>query len=397
MAYGIALAETPKLPRNPHIVGKQPVLQLPESPSAQSLPAVQNDRIEIIETAIKQARSVVRGQIRIDNCAITHGLGSAVRFRNNGREIDMRQVRFERAADEFSAVTSYTITGLPAGTHSLSLELTRTFQRLCAGGSWLPQQRRFSIKSNFSTVSHANFHYERDFIDMTIDGSVLTSQLNSLFNGTRMRINNHGPRRGRSNYVANDSMIQFPTSLGNQTLRFDIPEFRSDPYRYYVEDINLRRISTRIDGQFLVLALHLESQGPEFKGYCVTGNVACLFGRDDSAPDVQWNNDPRIEVLLRPIAREGSITFGEVQVRVRGDIQAGGVCSAIDICHLATNYDREIQRAIQNNMRSFLNQTSVRRMVARGLRPALDGLGIGRVMTAELRNGRLTLSYLPSV
>jgi hypothetical protein len=395
-AHGFAVADTPGKPGARVPQKRATTIQLPNtSTPTNKLPAVQNGRLDVLEDAMKQAASVVSGEIRIDNCAISHGLQTAVRILDNGRRIDMGQVSFERVADEFSSATRYTIKGLPVGTHSLSVELTPTYQRECAGGTWLPAVQRVAIKSVFSGRGRADFHYRRDFLDRSILGSLITAQVQNLFAGTQMRLNNHGPQRGRTNHIANDSVIQFPASLDNRSIRFDIPEFRSDPYRYYVQDINLRSISTRISGEYLSLTLRIEGDGPEFRGYCVTGNLACLPGRDDSAPDIQWQRDPRIEILLRPIAREGSITFGEVQVRVHGDIQAGGVCSIIDLCHLATHYEREIQRAIANNLRAFLNQTSVRRMVARGLRPVLDAIDIGHVMTAELRGGQLVVSYLP--
>jgi hypothetical protein len=398
VACTVASADTPKPPSGAHIVVKRHALQVPGSPApARSLPSVQNPGIDAVTDALKQAKSVVEGQLQIENCRITHGLEGAVSFFDNSRRIDMGQVSFQRVTDEFSSATNFKIKGLAAGPHTLRVALTPAIQRECAGGNWLPEEHRFSIASGFTTVSRMNFRYQRNFTNRTIFGSVITGQVQRLFNGTQMRINNLGPQHGTSNHLPNDSVIRFPASLDGREIRFNIPEFKSGPYRYYVQDINLRLVTTQIEGEFFRLTLHLEGSGPEFRGFCVTGNVLCLPGRDDAAPDVQWSNDPRVEVLLRPIAREGSITFGEVQVRVRGDIQARGICSAIDVCHLATNYDREIQRAIQNSFRAFLNQTSIRRMVAQAIRPALDGLGIGHVMTAELRNGQLVLSFLPAV
>jgi hypothetical protein len=339
----------------------------------------------------------ISGILGLENCSTS----MPITFMINGRQDPRAHVTMNRVGGEFSTRSQYTIelSDFPEGPVEFGPQLDRSEH--CGGGHWTPTTRRVSLTgANLSVpLTGQDFKYVRQIVTRRIPTSLLTSAVQGLFIGTRIHLNNW---KRVANWpgaegVPNDAFIRFGEGLGNIEVRFDIPESRSHPYVYYVNDINLRNITAGVEGEYFKLTFFLEDSGTEFRGFCYSkANLLCKSGGDSSAPDIEMNN-AKIEVLLKPVGYFGDLTFGEVNVRMTADIRAHGVAAGLDLLPIGEAYKRSIRAAFERSIRQVLNTDSVRRMVSNEFRPILTSQGVGTIQTVELSPSYFTVSYFPAV
>lgn len=288
--------------------------------------------------------------------------------------------------DEFA--WQYTIDGLAVGTHSLTAQLAAS---RCRGGRWAPASRSVTLRPG-GTAAGNDFHYSVSPGVARINTRLVALAIEGAFHGTRMRINNYGPRRGNTWHVPNDSYLRLGSGLGGGEGAFNIPEVRETPYRYYVNDMNLTRVQALFqDGQFL-LSFQFESNGTEIKGRCASsgvGTLLCAAGSDSSAPDFQLSST-RTAVFLQPVRYGDSISYGNVRTRFSTRIDGSGLGEVVE--GLVRS---EIRSAVENVTQRMLDQEAVRRQIADALRSVLASNGVGAVSALRVEGENLVIEHLP--
>ncbi len=228
-------------------------------------------------------------------------------------------------------------------------------------------------------------------VQTRVPGILVKAALLSAFQGTRLRLNNYGPKRGGSWHWKNSSFVRLGPRLGGTSKRFNIPEYRKGSFRYYVNDVKLARLDAGIEGGSFRITARFESKGTEFKGRCK--GYKCVLGSDRSAPDVNWKK-PSIVILLTPGAMNGSLTYRQVQIRVKGKLAGNGPCRLPgDPCNMFTRYKSRIKKAVVFGLSAQLMKPSVRRRLAQQLRPLLDRFRIGSVQSVRVSGGDLIITH----
>lgn len=184
---------------------------------------------------------------------------------------------------------------------------------VCPGGSWSPGSYsvRVSEFDGSPGAPRTDYDFTYDNVPLTttrIPAVIMTSLIQDLFDGTEIRLNNHGPGSPRGSwYKPDDSWIRLPEALGGLELPLDIPIGRGGAFQYYVRDVNLSAVRVTRQADAVAIRLLFESESVELKGYCWGTNsmidLDCPVGPDDSAPDVQIDN--LIVTILLPPARFG--------------------------------------------------------------------------------------------
>lgn len=147
--------------------------------------------------------------------------------------------------------------------------------------------------------------------ETTIPKTLLAGSIRTQLTGTAGRLNTYGPRNGDSWFKPRDSWIKFPDAIRPDTMFFDqMQEILISPRRYNYNDINLRSITAKPNGQYIQLSANWESDGPEFRGECVN-DVGCMFG----SPTVQLDN-LAIKINVRPFVAGGKLTYDHFDVHV---------------------------------------------------------------------------------
>ena len=232
-----------------------------------------------------------------------------------------------------------------------------------------------------------------------IDAGLIASQIENAFRGTTLRLNNYGPRRGDSWYLANDSLLRLGAPLGGREHRFTIPEvvirarvkvpLLPDPKytaRYYISDMNLIRVSVAAEGAALRIRMEFDSRGTELKGRCSAG---CVVGSDDTAPDFQINRS-RVDVSLTPAVFRDGLAYSSVNAQFSARVDSSG---------LGEFFERRVKSEIKSRLEpaivNALNNDDVRMRIYSALRPTLDTARIGVVRSVRLEGRNLVIDHTP--
>lgn len=148
--------------------------------------------------------------------------------------------------------------------------------------------------------------------------------------------------------------------------------------------------------------MNFEEGGSEIKGLCHYEKPSASYGRcpgknegDANTPDVNWKF-PRVDVTLLPGAGGGELVFAASAMRVLGDFHMNGPCGSHGECKkLIGDWEGRLKSTMETQVRSMLNQASVRKAEARVTRPLLDEAGItAPLWTAGLDGSTLVVTYL---
>ena len=268
-------------------------------------------------------------------------------------------------------------------------------------GNWSPFDTLVVVKKAGETIYNKNFKFKPGIYKKKIPIGLLTSLLQNNFKGTKIRLNNYGPKHGNSWYKGNSSYVQLSSALGGKKQKFSIPAINTIPYRYYVNNVNLQSISVDHANNKLRIRFKFEGKGTEIKGRCKSGNliknIACAAGSDSSAPDVQMNGAVA-SVYLKPkvYGDKSTITYGDININFKAKIQAQGICKiGGDICNAVSNYKSKIRKGIKNAMRTNPDNNKVRKAVANALRSLIKSQGIKNIINVVIYNGNLIIQYRP--
>ncbi len=190
------------------------------------------------------------------------------------------------------------------------------------------------IGNNTNDDSYVNIHF-RGFVvmleplttgirEINIPKTILASTIQGKLRGTTGKLNTYGPRNGDSWFKPRDSWIKFPGDIRRDTMFFDqMQEVLISPRRYNYNDINLRSITGRPNGQYLQLSVNWEGDGPEFRGECVN-DVGCMFG----SPTVQLDN-LAIRINVRPFVAGGKLTYDNFDIQVEFSYNYSADCGIL--------------------------------------------------------------------
>ena len=247
----------------------------------------------------------------------------------------------------------------------------------------------------------------------------LQTVIATALQGSEVHLNNYGDRgeeRDDSWLRSDDAWIRLGSELGGEEIRFTIAESRTSvgPWRllYYVQDVNLLADSIAVQVAedttdiLLNVILPLEEEGAEFKGHCLTtllgGLRSCVGGSDATAPDVQLD-EPAVVLTLQPAVLDSSLTLEAAELRLEGDVRAGGVCDlsglgiSFDVCDTIAGYRDNLRTQFESVALEALNQESVRRQIAAGLRPLLTAIGIGQIIELRRESSAVVVVHRPPV
>ena len=253
------------------------------------------------------------------------------------------------------------------------------------------------IKADSSIASGSLIFAQNSTQITRIRTNIITGLIKGIFKGTKVHLHNRGSKRGESWHQKNASYIQLSRTLGSIKQNFDIPESKINAraygtLRYYVDNIKLSQIDAIKEDDAFKLSLFFESNGTELKGYH-TGRFVD-FG-DSGAPDIQMDN-MRLDVYLTPTQDDhGRLSYSEIDVKFDADIQAGGVCNirGTDICNRMFKYKRRIAEAIENNLRTQLNNQRTRERLAAALQSQLRKFGISKIVGVDFQGNNLVIRH----
>ncbi len=332
--------------------------------------------------------ATISGTVQLTDC---NASPANVRISTGTRSVQPRPVE----SNDF--IWSYTITGLTPGTYTVRPVMAIAF---CRGGAWLPPTREVVVETMLTSPRDVNFSFRGRRDTTRIGGILLASLIGSAFDGMAIHLNNYRPERhsfeGRDSWhVPNDSSITMPASRGSTTVPFTLLEVSQGPLRYYVRDLNLRRISTRAERGAFLVSLFFEDSGPsEIKGHCsnTTGaiDVACPAGSDSTAPDFEINQ-ARLDMRFAPArAAGGGLTYGPVRVIFNATVRGAGVGSVFE-----TRVKREIKRSVESIMMGIVDQPAMRAAVADAIAPHLRRVGVGDVINVRMEGRDVVIESYP--
>jgi hypothetical protein len=229
--------------------------------------------------------------------------------------------------------------------------------------------------------------------EMNVPAPLLSAIANKLVQGSQLRLNNLGPKRGKSWHKANDSYLRLPAQFGGGEFRFDLPEKTINlvgTAHFYVNDWNLERTEITWQRSHFRLSLFLESEGREIKGFH-TGFISL---RDGGIPDAEINQ-ARLDIDIKPVVEKGRLSYWVTATNFNASIQATGACKILgfDLCNTLFKYRKELTSQVAAQVQNQLNDPSVRDRVTEALQPALAQLGIGTITELSLNEENWVIRY----
>jgi hypothetical protein len=294
-------------------------------------------------------------------------------------------------------VWSYSLTGLTRGTYTVRPSMA---SGPCRFGAWSPAERRVTVENTLTPVPNIDFEFVGRRDVTRINASSLAAIIEGIFRGTVIHLNNYTPRKHTvgsrdSWHLANDSFLRRSAAMGGAETRFSLEEVSQGPLRYYVRDFNLSRITVQPEADAFRVSFQFEDRGAdEIKGRCsnttASIDVACAAGSDDTAPDFEINS-ARVDIRLPPVRNaDGDLTYGPVGVTFDASVEGGG---------LGDFFESRVKRSIRSNIEpritSLVDDSVLRRTVARALRPALDRARVGSVITVRFEGSDLVIESYP--
>lgn len=220
---------------------------------------------------------------------------------------------------------------------------------------------------------------------ITIPKTMFTGLVNGYLGGMQIKLNNMGSRHRDaagdiSWFAANDSYI----NLSGRRFNFNIPEYTRGlrDKKHYINDMNLRRATTRFEGDELHLLLTFEEDGAELKGFC--SNCA-KFREDRATPDYQFERN-QWDVQLNVVPFGGSLTLEVVDVNYLGSVD-GAVFGEL--------FDGIVQRTLIPKMEVAFREAfnAQRAEIASQIRALADRVGfdIASITRITFEGGNIVL------
>lgn len=233
--------------------------------------------------------------------------------------------------------------------------------------------------------------------ELKLPVSIFTGLIKNKFNGLKIHLNNYGSRDGNSWYRGNSSYVKLPSSLGNKKYSFSIDPINKIPYRYYINDINLKSLKVSTSGNRFALKFAFEEDGTEIKGRCATNNYLkkglCIKGSDASAPDVHISKAVA-SVFLTPSIRNNSISFSTVATDFKANIRVGKTCQRLgSLCTSIFDYKSYIKKEVRKSLKKIIDKNSIRNKIASSLRGELLKVGIKKIISVQIKGQLFIIRY----
>lgn len=148
-------------------------------------------------------------------------------------------------------------------------------------------------------------------------------------------------------------------------------------WHYFLNDIqsNLTRVAS-IKSK-IVLKIEFESDKAEIKGKC----PGCKIGNDKRAPDLQWKN-PMLLVWLKPVAYNNMLTFDVEKVDMMGNLDMNGPMDKF-MPVISDFFEKMIREKVEKQIKQTLNRPDIKNMLSLALKPEVDRLRLGRVVSVD--------------
>lgn len=172
-----------------------------------------------------------------------------------------------------------------------------------------------------------------------------------------------------------------------QDLRFN--EYRvnkpGNNWVYYLNDVRSRLVRVSYEKQLFYITLHLEKEGNEIKGKC----PGCRVGNDRRAPDINWK-DPKIRIVMKPVAYQGSFTMEAVRVDLLGKFDFNGVTDHF-LPAVSAYFKSEIAKQVKGQLQWILNSSTVKTTLAQAFEPQVKQLRIGYLKSIDFSKNNIYL------
>lgn len=295
-------------------------------------------------------------------------------------------------------VYDYQFKSLAPGNYQISAAVNPKLLS-CPAAEWEPSSISVTLTPTAMNAANRHLAHQTRIEERRIHGGVLAASIEGAAKGTTAKLHNYGPRHDNSWYAKDKSVITLGPGLGGMTLTFGFGEAVQEPWRYYVRDVHLASLDASLTASQIRLRLRFEEEGEELKGHCATDNYAyktlCLIGDDKAAPDVDMSNI-WLDLLFTPgVDDKGRVVVVASTADFNADLQAQGVCNAVDICNLLTGYKTNVEQAVDKAVVGLVQDPVVMTSVSNALAAAMLKLKIGRALSAQVDNGDLVVRHIP--
>ncbi len=172
-----------------------------------------------------------------------------------------------------------------------------------------------------------------------------------------------------------------------QNVRFDEYKVKKpgNNWKYYLNDVKSEITRVSYSKNRFILIISFEKERSEIKGKC----PGCRIGNDKRAPDIQWN-DPKVRVLLTPVAYNGSFTFQVDRVDLLGKFKLNGPSEKF-FPSITRYFKGLIAKKVKSGIGEALNNSNVKNAMAKAFQPEVRRLNIGSVKNIDFSNNNIYL------
>jgi hypothetical protein len=238
-------------------------------------------------------------------------------------------------------------------------------------------------------------------VNVPVPQSAVIGALNTAFASMDVRLDAYGKKHTSGRYLHwldEQSRVTIP---GVGSKKFDLgfidkKTTATRRLRAYVNDIDAKAVAASMNGGNVRLSALFESGGYEVKIKCLRYRLLKKDWKDECViPSLAGKgldvDNALLEAELKPIAHEGSISLDVKSTDLSANVQAHGLCGALDgLCDRITNYKKTIRNEVEDRVFKLLDRNDLRDMVATRVRQALEAAGILKPdwkITAVTTNG----------
>jgi hypothetical protein len=197
-----------------------------------------------------------------------------------------------------------------------------------------------------------------------VPSAVIVKRIKTIFSEVKLTL---GPDlSGLDGKPISGSLLEFGPALNRKKVTFSVPEKRVDlgllgTLIYSPNGIFIRDTSVRATAKEYEVVLYFASDGPALKG------KHSWLG-DGGAPDINLDN-AHVIVRMRPVARDGKITFQKPTAMFYADMRTEGLSfnvlgRQVDLVQSATGYRDQIKNAIESQLVAALDGSGARQLLS---------------------------------
>jgi hypothetical protein len=224
-------------------------------------------------------------------------------------------------------------------------------------------------------------------VNVPVPQSAVIGALNTAFASMDVRLDAYGKKHTSGRYLSWLEEQSRVKVAGVGSKGFDLGEMdkkttKTRRLRAYVNDVDVKAIAASMDGGNVRLSALFESGGYEVKIKCLRYRLLKKDWKDECViPSLAGKgldiDNALLEAEFRPIAHKGSMSLDVRSTDVSADVQAHGLCGALDgLCDRITNYKSKLRNTLEDTVFNLLDRDDLRDLVASRVRQALEAAGI---------------------